>query len=746
MTERPQEQQRGTSERVRTKHRLTLAGRVLVGLGLGIVAGVFFGDMVGWLQVVGDVFFRLLQITVIPFISVSLITGLGNMEYGGVKRLAFKGGAVVLGLWAITVAVILLMPIAFPTWPSASFFSTSLVEDAAPPDFHRLFIPSNPFHSYANGLVPAVVVFSIMIGVGLIGLSNKAAVLEPLAVIRETLMWMTEIVSRLAPIGVFALIASAAGTAEAADLVRMQVYVVLYGLVALFLGLWAVPGLVAALTPLRYVDILRSLRTPLITAFATGSSLIVLPMLIEKSSRLIADTKMFGEEDQAQAEASVKALIPTSFTFPSLAALMSLSFVLFAGWYIGSEVSASAYPTLVFAGVPSLFGGTLLTIPMLLDLVGLPNDLFQVFLAADVITARFGTLLSTMAYASVGLVGAIALAGRVSLRRGLLTRYAVISAVLLAVGLAGVRGFYTHIVVAPYTKDDAMRRLRLRSIPQPTSILTDAHAEARRRREPATLAEIMERGVLRVGYVPKTYPSSFLNSAEPPELVGFDIEMAHALARRLKLSIEFMPIVDQLQAAERLGTGVCDIVMSILPIGVSTSQRFAMTSPVFESSVCVVVRDGRRSEFRSWHDARQLGADLRLLVPQGPDSIAMGESLLPDATFVPFAVAEDLRSIFGAGVPDADAVLFASEHGAAWTLLYPEFSVVVPRPVAFFPFGYAVARGNDDLLVTVNAWLSEEQAKGTVDALYRYWMLGQISGTEKPSRWSINRNVLGWVD
>ena len=81
-----------------------------------------------------------------------------------------------------------------------------------------------------------------------------------------------------------------------------------------------------------------------------------------------------------------------------------------------------------------------------------------------------------------------------------------------------------------------------------------------------------------------------------------------------------------------------------------------------------------------------------------------------------------------------------------WTLLHPEFSVVVPRPVAFFPFGYAVARGNDELLVTVNAWLGEEKAKGTVDALYQYWMLGQVARTEKPPRWSVIRDVLGWVD
>ena len=70
------------------------------GIAQGI-AGIFFGEMVGWLQVVGDVFIRLLQITVIPYISLSLITGLGSMRRDEVGRLSLKGGAVILVIWTI---------------------------------------------------------------------------------------------------------------------------------------------------------------------------------------------------------------------------------------------------------------------------------------------------------------------------------------------------------------------------------------------------------------------------------------------------------------------------------------------------------------------------------------------------------------------------------------------------------------------------------------------------------------------
>ena len=68
-----------------------------------------------------------------------------------------------------------------------------------------------------------------------------------------------------------------------------------------------------------------------------------------------------------------------------------------------------------------------------------------------------------------------------------------------------------------------------------------------------------------------------------------------------------------------------------------------------------------------------------------------------------------------------------------------------PSPPLFLPGGYAVARGDTDTLLSLNIWLLNAKGNGTVDALYRYWMLGQVKETQPP-RWSVVRNVLGWMD
>ena len=65
-------------------------------------------------------------------------------------------------------------------------------------------------------------------------------------------------------------------------------YLVTYVAVALLVSLWVLPGLVAALTPIRAREIFSLTRDALITAFVAGDLFIVLPALIEASKTLLA--------------------------------------------------------------------------------------------------------------------------------------------------------------------------------------------------------------------------------------------------------------------------------------------------------------------------------------------------------------------------------------------------------------------------------------------------------------------------
>ena len=73
------------------------------------------------------------------------------------------------------------------------------------------------------------------------------------------------------------------------------------------------------------------------------------------------------------------------------------------------------------------------------------------------------------------------------------------------------------------------------------------------------LETIDARKVLRVGYLPDSLPFAFFN--RNGDLVGFDIELAHRLAKEMDVSLELVP-VHRDRMAEQLAEGYCDLVMS----------------------------------------------------------------------------------------------------------------------------------------------------------------------------------------
>ncbi len=138
---------------------------MLVALVLGVIVGFFFGEMVAWMNVIGNGVIPLMQMTIFPYIVVSLIGGIGSLCREAAGMLFRKSGVIMLLLGLV---VIFLMPLAFPEVESASFFSTSSIEEPPPIDYDKLYIPANPFEAMASGYVPAIVLFSISMGLALI--------------------------------------------------------------------------------------------------------------------------------------------------------------------------------------------------------------------------------------------------------------------------------------------------------------------------------------------------------------------------------------------------------------------------------------------------------------------------------------------------------------------------------------------------------------------------------------------------
>ena len=709
--------------------------RILVGLAAGIAAGVFLGDRAAVFAWAADGFVKLLQMTVLPYVILSIVTSLGSLTYPEARTLGLRAGAVLVGLWALALLFTFLIPLAFPHVQTASFFSTTLIERRPPFDFVGLYIPSNPFNSLANNVVPAVVLFSVVLGVAVIGVERKQTLLDVLRVATDAVSRATRLAVRLTPFGLFAIAATTAGTLNLEQLGRLQVYIVTYVAVALLVSLWVLPGLVAALTPVRAREIFSLTGDSLITAVVAGDLFIVLPALTEASKTLLARHTPASSGSATLPDV----IVPASFNFPHTGKLLSISFILFAGWFADAALAVTDYPRLALTGLLTFFGSLNAAVPFLLDLFRIPADTFQLFLATGVVNARVGTLVAAMHTVTVALLGACAISGtlRVDVRR--LVRYLLITAVLTASVIGGTRAVFAGLLRPVYTRDKVLAGMNLLHQPAAATVYRNAPSDPAVPDARPTLERLRQRGMLRVGFTPDALPFAFFNARG--DLVGFDIELAHHLASELSVRLEFVPI-DRGRMEEQLGGGYCDIVMSGVAVTTSRAATLLFSNSYLDETFALVVPDYAREQFSSW-SAIEARPATTIAVPNVPYYIDKLRERLPRARVT---LVDDLGAAFAQPDPAVDAIALPAERGSAWTLLYPQFTVVVPEPgIVKVPLAYAIARHDDAFASFINTWIDLKRKDGTMETLYNYWVLGR-EVTRRQPRWSIIHDVLHWVD
>ena len=718
--------------------RLSLSAQILLGLGLGVVVGLFFGEGASVLQPLADVYIRLMQMTVLPYLVLALVIGFGQLDRDTARRLALRGGGLLVIIWGLTCLVIFAMPLTFPEYESASFFSHALVEPTRSFDIAELYFTANPFHSLANAVIPAIVLFSSMIGIGLIGLDNREHLLSTLRVVNEAVVRITKFIVGLTPIGVFAIGAVTAGTMTGETLQRLQVYFITFAAAALLLTFWILPLLVTAATPFSYREVIRVSRDAMLTAFVANNAFIVLPILVERSKELLRKHDLAD----AQSESAADVLIPIMFNFPNAGRLLTLLFIPFAAWLAGDALGIGRYPELFLIGVSSYFAKAQVALPFLLDYLGLPHDLFQLYIPTTIIGGKFDSMVTAMNLLVFALLGAAAMAGFLELRLRRLLRAGGLILAGLVVTVIAVSMTLATTVDTTYHQDEALRRMHAPRHDATPTVHRDRTALALDEAPVGlrALERIRSRGTLRIGYDPENLPFSFFNLDD--ELVGLDVELSLELADALGVQAEFVP-VSWSELGDELDRGLIDVMpgMWYRPFWFDSLR---LSEPYFTATVGIVVPDDRRHDFATIEAIREQRG-LRIGVPLDIRQLEFALDHYFGGADVEFVTVKPSAATFFAGsVPDLDGFVMPAESGAAWTLIHPKFTVVVPQPEPVkLPTAFGVARGADDLLAVVDEWVVYANSEGIPDRAYRYWILGR--GAEATGRrWSILHDVLGW--
>jgi len=713
-------------------NKLSPFQRVILALLFGIFAGVFVGEPAGELEIIGNAYIRLLQMTVLPYILVSIIGGLGRLDNNTATSIGIRAVKIILIMWLAVMLTLILLPLAYPDWVSSGYFSSSLVAEAVKFDFLRLYIPSNVFSSLANTIVPAVVLFSLLMGIALINVKDKEALLAVTNNVADSLMRVASFVAKLAPLGIFAIAASAAGTLQPEELGRLQVFLWVYLTAAFLLGFVLLPLIVHWATPFSYRELMSIAGEAMVTALATGTVLVVLPMIAERCKEILVKHKMDSDETSS----TVDVLVPTAYSFPSTGTLLGLGFILFAAWYVGSPLGMEQYPSFIIMGAMTAFGSMAVAIPFLLDYFNLPADLFQLYLLGSVVTARVATALAALHGFVVTLLVSAAVLKRLRWRRlaqaiGLHLGVTAGTMILLGVAL-------TYLIPYEYTGVRTFESMRLlgqavnvKEISKPTPLSLEDQSRPR-------LDVINKRGSIRIGYFSNALPFAFRNDQNL--VVGLDMDLVHALAGDLGLSIELTRLKKYKDAPQLLSDGSLDIIIGGIVITPKRALQIAFSNSYIHHTVALIMLDARRDEFTSLTAINEM-EQLNLGIPDSSYYKSSIQKIFPNAKLTTI---KSPRKYFKGGYDNLDALIYSAESGSAWAILYPEYGVVVPKGLKLkSPTGLALPKGQLDYVQFINTWLQLKKDNGLQQKIYDYWILGENPKAKKP-RWSIMSDVLGW--
>jgi proton glutamate symport protein len=382
--------------------KIALHWQILAALVLAVPVGLFFGpggitDLTVPLSFMGRFFLNALTMIVVPLIIAAIITGVANIEQGsGFSRLGGKTAIYYLSTSFIAIITGLILVNIFKPGiigglPAKDMLALApltpgqlaAISGKDSSEIYNIFlrmVPPNIFKAASEGQMLGLISFSLVFGlfVRRLSASYREVQLNFWNGIYDIMLHITNLVMRIAPIGVLGLVAvtvSETGFGSIVPLLKFAAVAAAALLIHIFISTSLILYAVGRLNPFSF---LRLMSRAMLTAFSTASSSATLPETIDCVKSAGVSKKVSGF------------VLPLGATVNmDGTALYECVAAMFIAQAYGLEISPAMQLTVVAAalltsiGVAGIPSASLVAIVIVLKAIGLPDTAIGLILVVD---------------------------------------------------------------------------------------------------------------------------------------------------------------------------------------------------------------------------------------------------------------------------------------------------------------------------------------------------------------------------
>lgn len=386
---------------------ISLTTQILIATAGGIVFGALVGEWASNLKFIGDIFIRLIQMSVVLLVMSAVASAVGGGDGQDVGKMGFHTFKWIIIFTVISAGLgvalsMLLQPGIGVEIASAADVANSSVETGSIQDTILGFVPTNIINSMAEGSMVPCIVFSLFFGVAMGAYAKESGncnIIEWVQGINGVITNIIKIVMNVAPIGIFCLLANVAGTTGFKVIIPMLKFllVLLIGDAIQFL---LFGPFTAAVTKVNLFKMPKKFAKMSMMAVTTTSGAICLPTKMEDEvtkfgiSRKVAD--FTGPITMSMNSCGAAQCYVAAIFFMAQSTGIQMT-----PYQMGMAILLSC---LMCLGTISVPGGSVIVYTFLATSLGLPLESIAVLIGIDWFAGMFRTLMNVDVDVMIGLL------------------------------------------------------------------------------------------------------------------------------------------------------------------------------------------------------------------------------------------------------------------------------------------------------------------------------------------------------